>query len=261
MNLHSKEKVFKDQKVYLHTVRSSQERVNRTIELIRQFGGQIEQFLDHEVNYVITDVPKEEWPQNDMLQNALKLKVRRLISLGDLLDWCFQYIASQSNSDEDDDPHLKPPFLRFEDMRSYFAPTFKEFQFWPEIRSHQLPLGKSVFSDPSSPHIPSSLPTTPLNIAQRGVKRKGVYCEICNIKINVRIEDHVNTQAHKANTEKMNWAEVSSVIESLPSLSTLNMRRITNLTPPNGVEHQEFLCLHKVESVSQLFSNKDLFAA
>lgn len=334
-------KFFLDKKFYFHVRFSSASHVEKTAELIKVFGGQIEQFLDNEVTYVLTDVPRTEWPPNgkdSVLETARSYKVK-LMCLQDLLIWCSKYISSQSSSDEDDETRantklLQQPFMKFEDFSGHYAPTVKEFVQWPELNINtHLRVGKSLFSDSSllctpnhsmntahhpnisaqpnlqAAHVKDSIPNrnntgtpqplhtlNPTNVAtnmtttikpavmpqhasytrpatqpnqpqnsnnnmiQPRIRRKNsIYCEICSTKITDKIEDHIQSQAHRLNTDKLNWSEVNSVIESLPSLSTLNMRRLTNITPPKGVEHQEFLCLHKVDSVSQLFfnSNKD----
>lgn len=287
-------KVFLNRKFFFYVKRSN---ILKSAELIKLFGGQIEQFLEQGVSYVLTDVPREEWPprvKDSTLERAQRLNVK-LMSLHDLIGWCSKYISSQSNSDDDEDiraaiREIKPPYIKVEDYNCQYAPSVKEFLKWPEISINltNLPVGKSFFSD--SVNLLNSTPnqstaatnnfllhpnnsaqltqqatsmqkntttaTNQNNIPQRGVKRRhSVFCEICNIKVTDKIEEHIQTQAHKNNTEKLNWTEVSNVIDSLPSLSTLNMRRLSSLTPPNGIEHNEFLCLHKVvESVDQLFN-------
>lgn len=265
----SKEKFFSNKKFYQHVLKANTASVKKSGELIKLFGGQIEQFLDHEVSYVLTDIPRSEWPpqgRDRMLQNAIKWGVK-LMSLNDLLAWCSQYVSSQSSSDEDDEGTnvkvLQKPFIKFEDMYERYAPSVREFSQWPELNLHgNLPVGKSIFninnSNLSTPNQSANITPQVVQVAHagpRGVRRRNVFCEICNQKVNERTEDHITTDQHKLNTESLDWSQVQTVIDSLPSLSTLNMRRLTNLTPPNGVEHHEFLCLHKVESVSQLFFN------
>lgn len=265
-----KTKFFSNKKFFQHVLKANAANVKKSAELIKLFGGQIEQFLDHEVSYVLTDIPKSDWPpqgRDRMLQTARNCGVK-LMSLNDLLAWCSQYISSQSSSDEDDETTnvrlLQKPYIKFEDVSERFSPSVKEFTQWPELNLHgNLPVGKSIFnnnhSNLSTPNQSANQVTPqPAQIAQagpRGFKRRNLFCEICNQKVNERTEDHIQTEQHKLKTEGLDWSEVQSVIESLPSLSTLNMRRLTNLTPPDGVEHHEFLCLHKVESVSQLFFN------
>lgn len=325
----STKRFFLNKRFFLHV--KNRANTEKAAEFIRLFGGQIDQFLETSVSYVLTDVPKNEWPPNghdDTLKKARANSVK-LMSYNDLVAWCSKYISSQSSSDEDDETkanitELREPFIKFEDINCHYSPTVREFIKWPEININALTPGKSIFSDPSSLTTPNqsanhinhpnnsaqitqqaiSLKTTnqnlntsvstntanhqpaPLansniingmgvvspqinslhkgaiqinhNLAQRGVRRKhGVYCEICNQKINEKIEEHIQTQQHRSNSEKTNWSEVISVIDSLPSLSTLNMRRLSNFTLSN--EHPEFVCLHKMDSVSQLFvhSNKD----
>lgn len=298
-----KKKFFLNKRIYVD-VRAPFS--TKAAELIKSFGGTVETFLDNEISYLLTDVPKDEWPSNwngedtkkecplqshqfflekrnsqvpdrDPRHRQLEQACNRgtkLISLSDLLSFCAKYVTSNSSSDEDDElkatiKELQQPFLKHEDINYQFAPSTKEFVRWPELNINtSLQVGRSFFSDPSS-QVSSPRPVVTSNLSKsstkngflapvQGVRRRNsVYCEICNLKIVDKIEDHIQTPAHKTNTEKLNWTEVSSVIDSLPSLSTLNMRRLTNLTPPNGIEHQEFLCLHKVESVSQLFFNSN----
>lgn len=334
----SAKKFFLNKRFYLHV--KSRAESEKAAECIRVFGGQIDLFLDNSVSYVLTDVPKIEWPPNgidETLQKARSMNVK-LMSLSDLLIWCSQYISSQSSSDEDDElraniNELREPFIKFEDLNCYYAPTVKELVKWPEINlSTSIPLGRSIFSDSSLLSTPNQStnnilhnhpnnsaqitqqaaslktnnlminatststanqpPPSPLanpnqvngvngvgapltahhvikhvasqsninhpisnqqqNVAQRMLKRRNpVYCEICNLRITDKIEDHIKTASHRANIERVNWNEVSSVIKSLPSFTTLNKRRITSITPTNS--EQEFFCLHKVESVSQIF--------
>lgn len=334
-------KFFLEKKFYLHITRSSKAQADKSAELIKTFGGQIEQFLDSLVAYVLTDIPKNEWPPNGhdpLLERARKSNVK-LMSVNDLTIFSFKYLTSQSSSDDDDEiranlRQLQPPFIKFEDEHSRYAPSVREFKSWPELHiNSSLTIGKSFFSDANSIGTPSqslnhaqhpncsaqltqqaistrhnTLPMTPsahtaLNnnpqqspsnsvapnqsnlILTSGVRnclfqagshilrtqpqqgavrrRHSVYCEICNIKIHDKIEEHVQTSAHRANTDKLDWSDVSQVIDSLPKLSSLNMRRITNLSSPTGIDHQEFFCLHKVDSVSQLFFNsaRDLSTA
>lgn len=299
------QKYFLNKRFFLYVRHSDRHSIDKSAELIKLFGGQIEQFLDNEVNYLLTDVPKSEWPPHgdDRLLNGAYERKIKLMSLQDLLVWCSQYVSSQSSSEDDDDlsnvNELQPPLIKFEDMTCRYAPSVKEFIHWPEITINtSLTVGRSFFSDTNvlgtpnhsvnniqqqhyqnnsaqltqqaasfknnTPNVTSAslanlngfaamTPTAKNNTGQNRVKRRhSVFCEICNIKINDRIEEHIQTQTHKINTDKIDWRDVDSVIESLPSLNTINMRRITNLTPPNGLEHQEFLCLHKVDTNSQL---------
>lgn len=292
-------KFFINKKFFLYTRRAPNISINKTVDLIKVFGGQIEQFLDHEVNYVLTDIPKSEWPphgRDNILETARNYNVK-LMSLPDLLGWCSRYVYSQSSSDDDDElkgKNIIPPFIKFEDKNCHYAPTVKELQSWPELNlSGPLPVGKPLFSDiingtrtpnqssnfnrpdnsaqltqqacarTATPNLNASSSTNPLNPsgAPRVKRRHPIYCEICSQRISDRIEDHMLSQAHKNNTDKLDWSEVSSVIDSLPSLSTLSVRRLA-IPHEEVFKHQEFLCLHKVDSVSQLFfnSNKDTFS-
>lgn len=298
-------KVFLNKRFFQYIVRSTNQ-INKSAELIRLFGGQIEQFLDNEVTYVLTDIPKDEWPpygRDSLLESARHHKVK-LMSLDDLLIWCQNYLNSQFSSDEEEESKsdvrlLQKPCIKFEDLHGHFAPTTKELLQWPELNLNKsIPVGRPLFSVHSAtaqsaptpvkqqhqqPLVPAAaapvaLPshhhqpiTNPPNsthnnhinsansnskLSSRPLFRRGkpFFCEICNVKVAEDIEEHIANTNHQVNASKIDWTQVSLVIESLPSLSTLNMRRLTNLTPPNGVEHQEFLCLHKVDSVSQLFT-------
>lgn len=252
-------KVFLNKKFFFYVKKSSKNKIIKPAKLIKAFGGQIEQFLEQEVSYVLTDIPRNEWPphgEDGVLERAIKLNVK-LMSIDDLINWCAKYLSSQSSSDDDDEftkvtvRELKAPFLKFEDLNYQQAPSVREFISWPEVNIqnlNQLPLGKSFFS---------RVLDLCVSATQKQIRRdlRPIYCEICSQQVAETIEDHIQSQAHKLATIRLNWSEVDSVIDSLPSLSTLNMRRLTTLTsPPNGTEHQEFLCLHKVESVSQLFN-------
>lgn len=282
MTTNTKKTFFINKKFFFYTLQASAANIAKSAELIKLFGGQIEQFLDHEVSYVLTDIPKSEWPpygQDSMLEKARNYGVK-LMSLQDLLMWCSKYVSSQSSSDDDDETanvkELKQPFIKFEDINCQFAPSVKEFAHWPEVNYNgNQPVGKSIFNDstllctpnqsvnniihpnnsaqltPQANSLRSSIPQSLFQQQQhRGArKRHSIYCEICNHKVCDRVEDHIQTQGHIINTDRTNWNDVHSVVESLPSLNTLILRRLTNLTPPKG----EFLCLHKVDSVSQLF--------
>lgn len=278
-------KFFLNKKFFIYLRRPYQSNnpnnIEKSAELIKLFGGQIEQFLDSEVSYVLTDIPKDDWPprgNDNILVRAINFKVK-LMSQDDLINWCSRYINSQSSSEDDDEQgskikRLQPPYIKLEDYNSRYSPSIKEFVRWPEINiGNNLVVGKSFFNDSNiilgTPNNSAQLTQqansifniatrsaqTPVNqVALRGPKRRhSVYCEICNHRLTERVDEHINTQAHRDNTERLSWDEVSSVIECLPSLSTLNRHRLTNLSIPDGVEYQEFLCLHKVDSVSQLF--------
>lgn len=247
---------FLNRKFYFHISRN--DNLAKSSDLIKIFGGQIETFLDNEINYVLTDLPKEYWPPNanqkdDVLEKAHNQSIK-IMSVRDLVIWCQRYISSQSSSDEDDDPNhirlLQPPYIKHEDSNCHYTPCVREFAQWPEVNlSGNIPLGKSIFSD-STP-ISTPIHSTNNQQQQHGVRRRhSIYCEICSTKTD-KIEEHCSTEEHKQNTDKFNWATVVGIIQSLPSLSTLNMRRLTNISVPKG--NEEFLCLHKVDTVSQLF--------
>lgn len=349
-------KFFLNKRFYLH-VRG---RVNthKAAELIKIFGGQIDEFLESTVSYVLTDIPKREWPPvgtDDILKRARTQNVK-LMSLHDLTLWCSKYLSSQSSSDEDDDSkvqvvELREPYIKFEDINGYYAPTAKEIPNWP-IFNQSCPNGRALFQDcwpitlgggyltkpsPSTTQTPNhsvqltpqmtnskniavtptvsssnmtaninqslatplahsnivngqvaisqvltsldpsskpnqaaknlstQQPTTPIttnnnlqlnnNAQARGVKRRHlVYCEVCNLKLSGKLEDHIQSAPHKTNMSRLNWTEIQSVIQSIPSFSSLSkMRKGPNESIRLSDQH-EFLCLHKVESVSQLFT-------
>ena len=294
-------KVFLNRRFYLSVKMWNTEKATK---LIKAFGGQIDQFLEKTVTYVLTDVPRKDWPTIDSLQAqnqkercdkdltlARRLDVK-IMSFEELINWCSKYISSQSSSDEDDEStnitHLQEPYIKFEDALCQHAPTVKELVSLPTIHfPADLRVGRSIFADSTLQVTPNQsahniqahhiVPQSPnaLRTASRGTsihnintnvtgnqqpqarRRHCIYCEICNLKIADKLEEHIQSQLHKTNVEKTNWTEVTGVIDSLPNLSTLNMRRLTSL-PTKNSENQEFLCLHKVESVSQIFfSNKD----
>lgn len=253
-------KFFLSKKFFFYFRNAKQIYIQKSAELINTFGGQIETFLEQDVSYVLTDVPKREWPphcKDSTLELALRLNVK-LMSIRDLFEWCSKYATSQFSSDDDDDAtranvkRIKAPFFKFEDANCRFAPSVKEFARWPEVNMVNLPLGRSIFSD-------TNILGTPQQQQQYTgfKKRNSPHCEVCNQKILDRIEDHIQTDVHRDNINRIDWTQVKKVVDGLPSFSTLNMKRLTNLTsPPNGFE--EFLCLHKVESVSQLFNDDGL---
>lgn len=238
--------------------------------MIKVFGGQIDEFLECSVSYVLTDVPKNEWPpygNDDTLKRANSSNVK-LMSLSDLIIWCSKYISSQSSSDDDDETklqinNLQEPFIKFEDANCKHAPITKELKKWPDLNlSPQL--GKPIFWDPSQTTPASTVSTTntPTTAKQpqlqnqpRGVKRRNpMYCEICNQKGIENLDEHLQSKHHKINSERLDWSDVHSVIRSVPQLSCLgNISRITTTIRPT--EHHEFLCLHKVDTASQLFVN------
>lgn len=276
-------KFFIGKRFYLHIVRSTAQTTAKTIELIKLFGGQIETFLDNEVKYVLTDLPKSEWPPHGkdmMLERALSTKNSKLMSLHELRIFCSKYVTSAASSDEDEElrnsiKELRKPFIKIEDGNCQYMPLVKEFTQWPQILPvENIQLGTSIFSNstsqpgtptPSSQNTPQHQPLQ-LQLLQhqqqpRGVKRRhAILCEICNQRIGPTetIESHTKTEKHRELIDRQNWTEVKSVIQSLPSFGTLNMRRLTNgQKESSGFNHQEFLCLHKVDSFSQLFSNSN----
>lgn len=242
MNSTSK-KVFSDKKFFQHVLKANAVQIEKSAEFIKLFGGQIEQFLDNEVNYVLTDIPRSEWPpqgRDSILQNASRLGVK-LMSLDDLRRWCSKYVSSQSSSDEDDEAtditRLKTPFIKIEDSNCRYRPIYREFNQWPRLTFNEN----------------QQAAKSPINNNNNNRRRRSFFCELCNINVSERIEDHIENEQHKLKIEEEKWSPVYKVMDSIPSISTLNMRRLTNLTPPDGQEHQEFICLHKVDSVDQLF--------
>lgn len=273
-------KFFLDKKFFIHLRRANQSNVEKSAELIKLFGGQIEQFLETTISYVLTDIPKSEWPphgNDNVLVRARQTNVK-LMSLNELISWCSKYVNSQSSSDDDDDgsgARIRPlvsPFIKLEDYNCCFSTSVREFASWPTINLNQdIPIGKSIFCDnhpqlgtPNTSvnnvtnHINqlnnTSAQLTPQAMQPRGARRKhSVFCEICNIRLTDKIDDHILTPMHIANTEKLDWTDVNQVIDCLPSLSSLNRHRLSDLSVPKGAEYQEFVCLHKMDSVSQLF--------
>lgn len=241
-------KFFINKKFYFHLTRINSAQKIKSAELIKIFGGQIDEFLDHEISYVLTDIPKSSWPPNgddEILLKAKTYKVK-IMSLHDLRAFCFKYVTSQSSSDEDDETEVNlKAYIKFEPLSGTVAPTMREFNQWPEP-NFNVTIGRSIFSDGI---------ITPNNSTQTTAVRRrcSIYCDICALKVNESVEEHIKSPAHQLNTEKLSWTDVQQVISSLPSLSTLNKRRISDLKPPEGSEQTEFICLHKVESVSQLF--------
>lgn len=262
----STKKFFVDKRFYLHI--KGRGNAKKAAETILVFGGSIDQFLEKTISYVLTDVPKSDWPPNgndDELITARKFGVK-LMSYQDLVDWCSKYISSQSSSDEDDDiktsiKELHEPYLKFEDNECRFQPVVRQLSKWPEI-NFNVPNNASIFTEPSLVQTqieknaqqlvaPQTTPT-PGTAARTGVRRKSpIYCDLCGHKLTESLEEHEESDHHKSNLKRFDWSDVESVIKSLPSFSSLNMRRIQKLPGDYG-NHQEFLCLHKVESVSQI---------
>lgn len=227
-------------------------------DLIKSFGGQIEQFLDSSVSYVLTDTPQDMWPPNGkdhLLERAYAMDVK-LMSASNLFYWCQDYLQQASSSDDDDENRPKVrtlmyPYIKIEDFNCQYAPSVKELSNWPEINlSAPLQIGRSIFSNTSLLSTPTQTTTQVIQQNQQHqdhgpIKRRHyTYCEICGIKIFDKVEDHIQSQTHRLNTEKTDWKDLDSVIKSLPSFNTLNMR-VNDLKPPNGVD-DEFVCLHKV---------------
>lgn len=333
----STHKFFLNKKFFIYLRKSNKNNIDKSAELIKLFGGEVEQFLECGISYVLTDIPKSEWPpdgSDQILMRACQNKIK-LMSIRDVYSWCTKYINSQSSSDDDEEQvarvrRLQSPYLKIEDQNCFFSPSVKEFNTWPKLNLQDLAHGRPIFCDTiltngtTNNSLNNSAQITPavslksntayFNInhdhrspmgtniiqntgslqmtnnntklanlnqhsnnqivprgtqppgshqqqtsakdhaAHRGVKRKhGVFCEVCNLRLTDRIEEHILTPAHQANIDKTDWSEVSQVIDCLPSFSTLNKHRLSNLHIPKGVEYQEFLCLHKMDSVSQLF--------
>lgn len=266
-------KIFLSKKFFLHFKKTKH--IPKFTELINTFGGQVEQFLEQTVSYVLTDIPKNEWPpqcRDTILEGALKLGVK-LMSINDLMLWCRKYAVSSDDDDEIAKGTIKlieAPFLKFEDVSGLYAPSYKQFGQWPELnvtqQNQQQQFQQQQFQQqqlqqqqqqqfqqfPQQPQQQQLQKQQQTPQQHRGAKKRhSVYCEICSVKINDEIEDHIKTEAHKINTNKVDWTEVNNVIYSLPGLSTLNMKRLSTLSP---MEPQEFVCLHKFESITQLFN-------
>lgn len=258
-------KIFLDKRFYIHV--RGRINTNKAAELIRIFGGQIDEFLESTVSYVLTDIPKREWPENggsdDILKRARGQNIK-LMSLYDLTLWCSSYLSSQSSSDEEDEirvqvTELHQPYIKFEDINGYYAPTAKEFPNWPgSLALSQLqpiPTGVGPNHLTRRTDTEQQIHTNNTNINQsRGVKRRhSIFCEICNLKLSDKLEDHVQSVTHKTNMTKSNWNDLHSVINSLPGFASLCSSKspsISRLSEPN-----EFLCLHKVETFSQFFKS------
>lgn len=272
-------KFFLDRKFFIHLRRANQSNIDKSTELIKLFGGQIEQFLETSISYVLTDIPKSEWPPhgNDSVLVRARQNNIKLMSLAELISWCSKYVNSQSSSDDDDDQGariklLTSPYIKLEDYNCCFATSVREFVAWPTICLNQdIPIGKSIFCD-NYPQLGTpntsvnnvtnqinqlnntSAQLTPQAMLPRGAKRKhSVFCEVCNIRLTEKIDDHISTQTHMANIEKLDWTDVDKVIDCLPGFNSLNRHRLSDLSVPKGAEYQEFVCLHKMDSVSQLF--------
>lgn len=277
-----KEKHFPNKKFYVHLREHTQRaQVEKAMDLIRSFGGQIEQFLTKEISFVLTDIPDNADP---ILENAHRLNAK-IMSLKQLVKFAHEYAKASGGSDENDNA--------IADAERYFNKIgterpdaiCRDFRQLPIIRIRKnLQIGQSIFEDPvaptemfptnnvipcnqyiAQPPVSPSLTATPTphatpnatpNTSQReqGVRRRNSpYCEICDIRIVGKIEEHVQTPAHKDNSAKLDWSPLDTIINTLPSLSTLStMRRLTNYITD---EHKEFICLHKTESISQLFDH------
>lgn len=329
----SSAKIFMNKRFYLHI--KGKANTLRAAELIKAFGGQIDEFLECGVSYVLTDVLKAEWPDrlpkgcDETLRRALESGVK-LMSFHDLLKWCSRYLASPSSSDEDEEikaqiNRLQAPFIKFEPLRGNFAPVARELRSLPEPNLAPK-MGTSIFLDPnpqtSTPtvslnttttanHLPhnNSAQLTPQAISSRMTpititpfksiniksqvasplinftpnsanavitqlkqqhqnhssgppmrqhkRRHPAYCEICNQRPTVSIEEHCQSTSHLENLKKLDWTDVHSVISSLPRMETLtNLGRDCTLQLTAPTKNFEFVPLHKmgsVESVSQLF--------
>lgn len=237
-------------KTFFLDIRQSSLRRSKFAEVIRLFEGQIEQFLDRNVSYVLTDVPKKNWPpasKDSILESALSLAIK-LMSAVDFATWCAKYIGESSSGDEDDENRpkvklLKQPFIKIEDADCYYAPSVKELTSWPEVNlTTPLPIGCSVFSDPHIISTSNQSANNQTNQTPHLKRHHPFWCEICSVKIVDTIDNHVKTQEHERNIAKTDFKEIYSVITSI---STFNMR-LSNLKPPDDL--QEFVCLHKVDS-------------
>jgi hypothetical protein len=292
----SAKQVFMNKRFYLHF--KCRMNLAKATEVIKAFGGQIEEFLDKtSVSYLLTDIPSEEWPPNGkdpILQIGVNHAVK-IMSYQNLIIYCREYLLSQSSSDEDDElkvqtTELRAPFIKIEDTRCKYVPSVKELTEWPEINlDTPLMPGQTIFgfnnanttntqptptprqiSTPKQPSTPKPIPTprpnngnfimalsnpkVAPNQCRRVIRRNAVYCELCGSRhADRQLEEHLESSEHKSNIENAKWGEVESVIDSLPSLDSLIKCKRVQLT--NLEEHQEFLCLHKVETISQMFLN------
>lgn len=294
----SAKQVFMNKRFFLHFKCSANKA--KATEVIKVFGGQIEEFLDKtSTSYLLTDIPTQEWPPNgkDTTLQAGITHALKLMSFQNLINYCREYLLSQSSGDEDEElkvqtTELRAPFIKFEDTRCKYSPSVKELNEWPEINlDAPLMPGQTIFGfnhanattqptpspRPSSGKVwpatmttpranqpPTTLMTQSKTVAKQTVtsaqhcrrvlRKNTTYCELCGVKVGPeKLEEHLDSSEHKSNIENAKWVEVESVIDSLPSLDSLITRKRVQLT--NLDEHQEFLCLHKVETISQMFLN------
>ncbi|KAG9511311.1 Acetylcholine receptor subunit beta-like 1, partial [Fragariocoptes setiger] len=241
----------------------------RLESLIRTFGGRIEQFLDQEVDYLVTDFPRDVWPPigtDLVLQRAISIGVK-LMSADELVYFCKKYCSTTcDNENKIDARELRAPFIKYQDVTCRFAPSFKEFTAWPEIdTSKPVPIGRSFFTgnepQPSQPHTQqlqqqtgtTNGTTNPQNQNIRKIRHREVYCELCSAKVGAKdeLELHFASTKHKENVAKADWKEVCSVIDSLPALDAVVSPNVTpngltklRLTNLNG--SQQFLPLHDI---------------
>uniref|UniRef100_A0A6G1SBU2 Uncharacterized protein n=1 Tax=Aceria tosichella TaxID=561515 RepID=A0A6G1SBU2_9ACAR len=293
----SAKQVFMNKRFYLHF--KCKANLAKASDVIKAFGGQIEEFLDKTtVSYLLTDIPSEQWPPNGK-DSTLQIGVNhavKIMSFQNLINYCREYLISQSSSDEDEElkvqtTELRAPFIKFEDTRHKYAPSVRELPEWPEINlDAPLQPGQTIFGfnpahanttptpspKPTSAvwpsnniHIktrqqhttqmmtPKASPATPnmhANQCRRMLRKNATHCELCGVRVAPeKLEEHIDSHEHTSNVENAKWGEVESVIDSLPSLDSLITRKRVQLT--NLDEHQEFLCLHKVETISQMFLN------
>lgn len=248
------EKLFRNKRVYIHL--KSPSSANRASEYIKLFGGSVEQFLDNEIDYVLTDIPKDLWPPNgddEQLNTAMRC-MAKLLSYKDLIIYCSKYLRATSSSDDDDETitQLKEPSIKFEDVEHKYQPVAKHFSCWPELNLNAS-VNSSIFSeniaaDKQTSSIPGNGTAGTTGKTSVRTKKSKFYCDICCIKVIDTIEGHENSEKHKESLKRFDWGDVESVIGSLPSLSTMNRRPIHRIC--HDKKDEEFFCLHNVEPMS-----------
>jgi hypothetical protein len=269
--------VFMNKRFYLHF--KSRANWSKASEVIRAFSGQIEECLDKTTtSYLLTDIPQEEWPprgKDPILQRGIN-HAFKIMSYQNLINYCREYLIASSSSDDDDDlrmltMNLRTPFIKFEDSRYKYQPTVKELAEWPEINLDEpLGPGQTIFgfnhannaninsrTRQNSTHVMTAKTLPNSNVPQGPqppkLRRNAIYCELCGTRVVDKLDEHMESQEHKSNIENARWGDLESVIDSLPSLDSLISSKRVQLT--SAEEPQEFLCLHKVESLSQMFRN------
>lgn len=262
--------LFRNNHFYLEF--SSKARLVKAAELVQTFGGIIEDFLEPAPKTnLLTDIDKSEWDDTNKhktLQRARAFGIR-ILSYNWLADFCSRYVNSQSSGDEDDaikvqSTEPRAPYIKYEDFRQEYRPTFKEFLEWPKVNiTDKLACGQSIFSIAQlSTQPPTPRPTNCTNTKQSSTQQmlnvrrplRRVTCELCGLKFEQsdKIEEHLESQEHKAKVAETKWDDVISVIDSLPSIDTLVTPK--RAQPDNYEDDREsFVCLHKLETIDRLF--------